>query len=199
MRPLRHPTGVPNEPPFLRGLVTLARARRLGSPPEGPGASPLRDSAGIRPDFAAHVPLRSQAMPGRSSSTVPWASEPRAGALARARAHHRGDRECPLFQRPRLDEDVPGRVMALSVMGFGDTGGLANLLIGPVVGAVRITNVLLFVAGVAPVRTATPRSGRRGPHREVHIRLLGRQHLVEQVPQVSQFHFAERGESLRWD
>ena len=89
--------------------------------------------------------------------------------------------------------------MALSVMGFGDTGGLANLLIGPVVGAVRITNVLLFGSGVAPVRTATPRSGRRGPHREVHIRLLGRQHLVEQVPQVSQFHFAERGESLRWD
>ena len=45
----------------------------------------------------------------------------------------------------------------------------------------------------------TPRSARRGPHREVHIRLLGRQHLVEQVPQLSQLLFAERGESLGWD
>ena len=41
--------------------------------------------------------------------------------------------------------------MALSMMGFGATVGLGNLLVGPVVGAVGITNVLLLGAGVALV------------------------------------------------
>jgi MFS family permease len=51
----------------------------------------------------------------------------------------------------RLDERVRGRVMALWMMGFGGTVGVGNLLIGPVVAAVGITNVLLFGAGVALV------------------------------------------------
>jgi predicted MFS family arabinose efflux permease len=49
----------------------------------------------------------------------------------------------------RLDEAVRGRVMALWIMGFGGTVGLGNLIIGPVVEAVGITNVLLFGAAVA--------------------------------------------------
>jgi len=49
----------------------------------------------------------------------------------------------------RVDESVRGRVMALWMMGFGGTVGVGNLLIGPVVAAVGITNVLLFGAGVA--------------------------------------------------
>jgi MFS family permease len=49
----------------------------------------------------------------------------------------------------RLDERVRGRVMALWMMGFGGTVGLGNLLIGPVVAAVGITDVLLFGAAVA--------------------------------------------------
>ena len=49
----------------------------------------------------------------------------------------------------RLHENVRGRVMALWMMGFGGTVGLGNLLIGPVVAAVGITDVLLFGAGVA--------------------------------------------------
>jgi MFS family permease len=49
----------------------------------------------------------------------------------------------------RVDENVRGRVMALWMMGFGGTVGVGNLLIGPVVAAVGITNVLLFGAGVA--------------------------------------------------
>jgi MFS family permease len=49
----------------------------------------------------------------------------------------------------RVDEHVRGRVMALWMMGFGGTVGLGNLLIGPVVQAIGITNVLLFGAGVA--------------------------------------------------
>jgi MFS family permease len=51
----------------------------------------------------------------------------------------------------RLHENVRGRVMALWMMGFGGTVGVGNLLIGPVVAAVGITNVLLFGAGVALV------------------------------------------------
>jgi MFS family permease len=51
----------------------------------------------------------------------------------------------------RLDDHVRGRVMALWTMGFGGTVGLGNLLIGPVVAAVGITNVLLFGAAVALV------------------------------------------------
>ena len=51
----------------------------------------------------------------------------------------------------RVDENVRGRVMALWMMGFGGTVGIGNLLIGPVVAAVGITNVLLFGAGVALV------------------------------------------------
>src|ERR1700722_8020567 len=47
VRPLRHPTVVSNEPPFLRGQVSLMEVRRPGSSPER--ASPLRDSAGISP------------------------------------------------------------------------------------------------------------------------------------------------------
>ena len=49
----------------------------------------------------------------------------------------------------RVHENVRGRVMALWMMGFGGTVGIGNLLIGPVVAAVGITNVLLFGAGVA--------------------------------------------------
>ena len=47
------------------------------------------------------------------------------------------------------DENVRGRVMALWMMGFGGTVGIGNLIIGPVVEAVGITNVLLFGAVVA--------------------------------------------------
>jgi MFS family permease len=49
----------------------------------------------------------------------------------------------------RLQENVRGRVMALWMMGFGGTVGIGNLLVGPVVAAVGITNVLLFGAAVA--------------------------------------------------
>jgi MFS family permease len=51
----------------------------------------------------------------------------------------------------RLAENVRGRVLALWMMGFGGTVGIGNLLVGPVVAAVGITNVLLFGAGVAMV------------------------------------------------
>jgi MFS family permease len=51
----------------------------------------------------------------------------------------------------RLAENVRGRVMALWMMGFGGTVGVGNLLIGPVVEAVGITDVLLFGAVVALV------------------------------------------------
>jgi MFS family permease len=51
----------------------------------------------------------------------------------------------------RLQENVRGRVMALWIMGFGGTVALGNLLIGPVVEAIGITDVLLFGAGVALV------------------------------------------------
>ena len=49
----------------------------------------------------------------------------------------------------RLDESVRGRVMALWMMGFGGTVGIGNLLYGPVVGVIGITNVLLMGAAVA--------------------------------------------------
>jgi MFS family permease len=49
----------------------------------------------------------------------------------------------------RLHENVRGRVMALWMMGFGGTVGIGNLLVGPVVSAVGITDVLLFGAVVA--------------------------------------------------
>ncbi len=49
----------------------------------------------------------------------------------------------------RLDNEVRGRVMALWMMGFGGTVGVGNLVAGPIVAAVGITNVLLFGAGVA--------------------------------------------------
>jgi len=49
----------------------------------------------------------------------------------------------------RLSDAVRGRVMALWIMGFGGTVALGNLLIGPVVGVIGITDVLLFGAGVA--------------------------------------------------
>jgi predicted MFS family arabinose efflux permease len=49
----------------------------------------------------------------------------------------------------RLEEAVRGRVMALWIMGFGGTVALGNLLIGPVVDTVGITDVLLFGAGIA--------------------------------------------------
>ncbi|HLX88045.1 MAG TPA: MFS transporter [Acidimicrobiales bacterium] len=49
----------------------------------------------------------------------------------------------------QLDDAVRGRVMALWIMGFGGTVGFGNLVTGPVVAAVGITNVLLFGAGVA--------------------------------------------------
>jgi MFS family permease len=48
-----------------------------------------------------------------------------------------------------LPDDVRGRVMALWIMGFGGTVALGNLIIGPVVSVVGITDVLLFGAGVA--------------------------------------------------
>jgi MFS family permease len=51
----------------------------------------------------------------------------------------------------RLAEHVRGRVMALWMMGFGGTVGVGNLLIGPVVESVGITDVLLFGAAVALV------------------------------------------------
>jgi MFS family permease len=49
----------------------------------------------------------------------------------------------------QLADAVRGRVMALWMMGFGGTVGLGNLVVGPVVAAVGITNVLLFGAGAA--------------------------------------------------
>jgi MFS family permease len=49
----------------------------------------------------------------------------------------------------RLEDHVRGRVMALWMMGFGGTVGVGNLMFGPIVSAVGITNVLLFGAGVA--------------------------------------------------
>jgi predicted MFS family arabinose efflux permease len=49
----------------------------------------------------------------------------------------------------RLHDAVRGRVMALWIMGFGGTVALGNLLVGPVVDTVGITDVLLFGAGVA--------------------------------------------------
>jgi MFS family permease len=49
----------------------------------------------------------------------------------------------------RLEDHVRGRVMALWMMGFGGTVGIGNLMIGPVVSAIGITDVLLFGAGVA--------------------------------------------------
>jgi MFS family permease len=51
----------------------------------------------------------------------------------------------------RLADGVRGRVMALWMMGFGGTVALGNLLVGPVVSAIGITDVLLFGAGVALV------------------------------------------------
>ena len=51
----------------------------------------------------------------------------------------------------QLDDAVRGRVMALWMMGFGGTVGLGNLVVGPIVDAVGITNVLLFGAGIALV------------------------------------------------
>ena len=69
----------------------------------------------------------------------------------------------------RLDDAVRGRVMALWIMGFGGTVALGNLLVGPVVGAVGITAVLLFGAGVAlvlvwyaDVRPPLPQAGGLG-------------------------------------
>jgi hypothetical protein len=49
----------------------------------------------------------------------------------------------------RLDDSVRGRVMALWIMGFGGTVGVANLFIGPVIDATSVTAVLLFNAAVA--------------------------------------------------
>jgi len=49
----------------------------------------------------------------------------------------------------RLENAVRGRVMALWMMGFGGTVGVGNLIVGPVVSALGITNVLLFGAGIA--------------------------------------------------
>jgi len=51
----------------------------------------------------------------------------------------------------RLADAVRGRVMALWIMGFGGTVALGNLIVGPVVSAVGITDVLIFGAGVAVV------------------------------------------------
>jgi MFS family permease len=51
----------------------------------------------------------------------------------------------------RLQDALRGRVMALWIMGFGGTVALGNLLIGPVVSTIGITDVLLFGAGVALV------------------------------------------------
>jgi MFS family permease len=49
----------------------------------------------------------------------------------------------------RLEDAVRGRVMALWIMGFGGTVAIGNLIAGPVVGAVGITSVLVFGAGIA--------------------------------------------------
>jgi MFS family permease len=49
----------------------------------------------------------------------------------------------------RLADAVRGRVMALWIMGFGGTVALGNLLVGPVVSSVGITDVLIFGAAVA--------------------------------------------------
>ncbi len=48
-----------------------------------------------------------------------------------------------------LDDALRGRVMALWIMGFGGTVALGNLLLGPVVEVLGITEVLLFGAAVA--------------------------------------------------
>ncbi len=70
----------------------------------------------------------------------------------------------------RLHEAVRGRVMALWIMGFGGTVALGNLLVGPVVDAVGITDVLLFGATVAlglawyaDVRAPADQVGEFGP------------------------------------
>src|SRR3984957_902315 len=49
----------------------------------------------------------------------------------------------------RLGDAVRGRVMALWIMGFGGTVALGNLIVGPVVSTVGITDVLVFGAIVA--------------------------------------------------
>jgi MFS family permease len=49
----------------------------------------------------------------------------------------------------RLGDAVRGRVMALWIMGFGGTVALGNLIVGPVVSSVGVTDVLLFGAVVA--------------------------------------------------
>jgi MFS family permease len=49
----------------------------------------------------------------------------------------------------RLQDALRGRVMALWIMGFGGTVALGNLMIGPVVSTIGITDVLLFGAGIA--------------------------------------------------
>jgi MFS family permease len=54
----------------------------------------------------------------------------------------------------QLDDRVRGRVMALWIMGFGGTVSLGNLVAGPVVAAVGITDVLLFGAVVAVLLAA---------------------------------------------
>jgi predicted MFS family arabinose efflux permease len=48
-----------------------------------------------------------------------------------------------------LDDAVRGRVMALWIMGFGGTVAVGNLIAGPVVAALGVSDVLLFGAGVA--------------------------------------------------
>jgi MFS family permease len=49
----------------------------------------------------------------------------------------------------RLEDALRGRVMALWIMGFGGTVALGNLLLGPVVSSIGITDVLLGGAVVA--------------------------------------------------
>ena len=50
VRPLRHPFGMPNEPPFLRGSVSLTQNRRPDSSPEWgfTVAGQCRDLTGLR-------------------------------------------------------------------------------------------------------------------------------------------------------
>ena len=66
----------------------------------------------------------------------------------------------------RLGDAVRGRVMALWIMGFGGTVALGNLIIGPVVDTIGITDVLLFGAGSPSCWPGTPTSGGSRSNRE---------------------------------
>ncbi|MGH9043727.1 MAG: MFS transporter [Acidimicrobiales bacterium] len=68
----------------------------------------------------------------------------------------------------RLHDAVRGRVMALWIVSFGGTVGFGNLIVGPIIAAVGITNVLLFGAFVA-LLLAWYADVKLGPGEESHL------------------------------